>query len=216
MDPKLRQSIRLVATLAIAGLVSGLILVVVFQATLPTIQRNQAEALQRAIFRVLPGTTRTAAMRIEDDRLVTVDDSSAGAGETTVVYTGYDDGGGFVGYAIAGEGAGFMDTVKLIYGFDPERRVITGMNVLESRETPGLGDKIVADTDFHRNFEALAVEPEIVPVKKGEKTAADQVDCISGATISSEAVVTILNRSTGDVLPKLDRVTPPTGEQRDE
>ena len=39
------------------------------------------------------------------------------------------------------------------------------------------------------------IEPAILAVKRGAKTQAHEVDCITGATISSEAVVSILNES---------------------
>ena len=52
------------------------------------------------------------------------------------------------------------------------------------------------DEAFLANFEALPVEAGLVPVKKGEKTQANEVDCITGATISSEAIAEILSRST--------------------
>ena len=69
------------------------------------------------------------------------------------------------------------------------------MEVLESRETPGLGDKIYKDMDFVGEFKSLAVEPEIVAVKKGTKTSPNQVDAITGATISSKAIVRIINEA---------------------
>lgn len=185
------SSLRLVATLAGAGLLSGLALVGVFLGTQPRIEANREAALKRAITNVLPGTA-------------TIDPVSPGDGGETI-YRGRSEGGVPLGYAIPAEGPGFMDTIKLIYGFDPERRVIVGMEVLESRETPGLGDKIIADPGFHENFEALEVETGIEAVKKGNKTAANQVDCITGATISSEAVVSILDRSTSRWLPVLGR-----------
>ena len=43
------SSARLVMTLAVAGLLSGVAVVGVYEATLPTITRNKAEALQRAV-----------------------------------------------------------------------------------------------------------------------------------------------------------------------
>ena len=51
-------SLRLIATLAIAGLFSGISIVVAYRATLPRIQANQRAALERAVFEVLPGTVR--------------------------------------------------------------------------------------------------------------------------------------------------------------
>jgi electron transport complex protein RnfG len=68
------------------------------------------------------------------------------------------------------------------------------MEVLESRETPGLGDKIIKDDTFLANFRDLAVDPEVVVVKAG-RSRDNEVDAISGATISSKAVVRIINES---------------------
>jgi len=185
---------RLVATLSTAGLLSGLVLVGVYLATKPRIEQNQAEALQRAIFNVLPGTVETSSLVLEGDRLEPHEGKLSELKGREAIFAGYADGGELLGYAIPGAGPGYMDTIGLIYGYDPGRDVIVGMEVLESRETPGLGDKIITDDDFLSNFDALAVEPEIQPVKGG-KTQPNEVDCITGATISSESVVAILEQS---------------------
>ncbi len=190
------SSVRLAGTLGVAGLISGLVLVAIYLGTLPMIQANQAEALKAAIFRVLPGTASFEAMRVQDGQLAP-DPSAEGKppapGE--IVYAGKNKDGQPVGYAIPAEGNGFMDNIGLIFGFDDKRKVIVGMEVLESRETPGLGDKIILDDYFLSNFKKLAVNPTIVAVKKGEKTEANQVDTITGATISSKAVISILNNA---------------------
>ncbi|MFT5765223.1 MAG: electron transport complex protein RnfG, partial [Saprospiraceae bacterium] len=81
------------------------------------------------------------------------------------------------------------------FGYDDTLKVIIGFEVLESKETPGLGDKIFKDADFQTNFTALAVEPEIVPVKKGAKQKPNEVEGITGATISSKAIVRLLNKT---------------------
>lgn len=194
---------RLVLTLSVAGLCSGLVLVGIYLVTLPRIERNRAEALRAAIFRVLPGTERVEAYVVEDGRLSRFESEEGKLPLGDAVYAGYRGDGSLVGYAVPADGPGFMDTIKLLYGYDPGRGVVVGMQVLESRETPGLGDKIVADPQFHENFKALVVEPSIVPVKRGNKHNPNEVDCITGATISSEAVVSILNKSTQHWLPLL-------------
>jgi len=117
------------------------------------------------------------------------------AKDEPVVYGGYDDAGTFVGYAMPGAGPGFQDTIAILYGFKPAEKLVVGMEVLESRETPGLGDKIYKDMDFVDEFYSLAIEPEIVAVKKGTKTADNHVDAITGATISSKAIVRIINET---------------------
>jgi len=195
---------RLVVTLAITGLLSGLILVCVYLVTQPLILRNQAEAMRKAIYRVLPGAESISTFVLQDGGLAPFEAVGDEMPAGDAVFAGRLEDGRLIGYAIPAEGAGFMDTVKLIYGYDPAHRAIIGMQVLDSRETPGLGDKIIFDEHFHANFVELKVEPEIVPVKKGEKVNPNEVDTITGATISSLAVVTILNDGSEKWLPLLE------------
>ena len=76
--------------------------------------------------------------------------------------------------------------------------------MLESKETPGLGDKIEKDENFLANFILLDVTltedlqglvNEVIPVKSGEKENPWEVDGITGATISSRAIANIINES---------------------
>lgn len=199
VTPSPKESARLVLTLAVAGLFSGLCIVGAYVGTLGKIRENQARALREAVFQVVPGSSRLQPLVEQGDALVPAPEHAAGQGGAEGgdaeqrIYAAYDDAGAFRGYAIPAEGSGFQDTIALIFGFDPARRVIVGMQVLESRETPGLGDKIAKDPAFVANFEALEVAPEIRLVKNGARTAANEVDSITGATISSKAVVRILN-----------------------
>ena len=64
-------------------------------------------------------------------------------------------------------------------------QAVVGIRVLESRETPGLGDRIETDPDFLANFERLDVSLDadgarplhpIEAVKQGQKEHAWQVD----------------------------------------
>jgi electron transport complex protein RnfG len=181
------SGLRLVGTLTLAGLVSGTAIVGVYEVTLPMIEANNARALERAVFKVTPGSARMLGLVVDEAGVRAV-----GEGETPDVYASYDDAGALVGYAIPGEGAGFQDTIRLIYGYDPGGGRIVGMEVLESRETPGLGDKIYKDEAFVGAFSALEVSPGIVCVKAGEASAPNEVDAITGATISSKAVVSII------------------------
>jgi electron transport complex protein RnfG len=180
---------RLVLTLAIAGFLSGLGLAGVYELTRPAIERNQAERRERAVLTVVPGATTMQRLVWEADafRPARADERAVGL----AVFAAYDAEGSFKGYAIEGEGAGFQDAIRLIFGYDPARRMVIGMQILESRETPGLGDKIYKDEEFVANFQDLAVEPAIELVKDG-RTAQNEVDAITGATISSRAVVRII------------------------
>ena len=183
---------RLVATLAVAGLISGVAIIGIYEVTLPTITINKARELREAVAKVLPGVTQIQKLVYRNGELIP---SAETEKDEQAVYGGYDDDDSFIGYAIPGAGPGFQDTIGLLYGYKPDLRLVTGMEVLESRETPGLGDKIYKDADFVANFKGLAIEPEIVAVKKGKKSKPNEVDAITGATISSKAVVRIINET---------------------
>jgi len=80
---------------------------------------------------------------------------------------------------------------------------VLGMKVLASRETPGLGDKIEKDSDFVSQFDGPEVP--LVGVKSSRSTgAANEVDMITGATISSRTVITIINRRLERLRPILE------------
>lgn len=195
--PKEPGSLRLITTLGIAGFFSGLLLVSVFLSTQPAIERHRAEALQKAIFKVLPTCTQYQTLEWKDGQLVEATVSETGSAETEDlprVYAGYNAANDFLGFAIQGEEPGFQDIIGAIFGYQPEEKIIVGFEVLESKETPGLGDKIMKDDNWLANFTALQVEPQIELVKEGAGHQANQVEAITGATISSKAIVRLLEK----------------------
>ena len=191
-DTSATSSSRLVVTLALAGLVSGIAIIGIYEATLPTITINKARELREAVFKVVPGAARMQKLVYKNDEFIASVETEK---DEQAIYGGYDDEGIFIGYAIPGAGPGFQDTIGLLYGYKPDRQLVIGMEVLESRETPGLGDKIYKDADFVASFKELLIEPEIVAVKKGKRSMPNEIDAITGATISSKAVVRIINEA---------------------
>ncbi len=191
-DTNSPSSLRLILTLAIAGLVSGVAIIGIYESTLPTITANKARELREAVFKVLPGVSQMQALVYRDSAVVVVEMPDK---DEPVIYGGYDEQGDFVGYAMPAAGPGFQDTIAILYGYNPGEKIVVGMEVLESRETPGLGDKIYKDAVFVAGFSALSVEPEIFAVKKGTKSQPNEIDAITGATISSKAVVRIINEA---------------------
>lgn len=195
------SSFRLISSLGIAGFFSGLLLVSAFIYTRPLIEANKKEALRVAIFKVLPGCDSYSALILIDNKLIKVSDTetdnnkSSEDAEAKQIFAGFDSSGSLIGFAIPASEPGFQDIIGAIYGFEARKQIIIGFEVLESKETPGLGDKIFKDPDFKTNFIALSVEPEIVGVKKNEKTSENEVETITGATISSKAVIRMLNNS---------------------
>ena len=209
-NPALAQpsSIALVGTLSMVAMISGFLVVFVYQATLPVITANKKEALERAIFTVIPAATSRENYRVEEGGLTRVDGDDDFAGRQ--VYAGYDDDNQLVGLAIETAAQGYQDVVRVLYGYSPACQCITGITVLESKETPGLGDKIETDKAFLENFRALdgqlnagktALANEIRTVKNGSKKNAWEIDGISGATVTSKAIGRMLNDSAKAMFP---------------
>ncbi|MFW5878462.1 MAG: FMN-binding protein [Myxococcota bacterium] len=203
------SSVRLILTLGTTGFLSGLCLVLVFLATAPAIERNRIAAIERAVFEVLPGAESFEILEADQEGGVALLEEGEKA-SGPVVYAGKDDRGRLVGYAVPGSGPGFQDTLEILVGWDHARERVVGMAVLESRETPGLGDKIISDTDFTSSFLDLSVEPAAVVVAPGSREGDNEVDGISGATISASAVVRIVNETISawkDRLPDEDTLS---------
>jgi electron transport complex protein RnfG len=195
----------LVRAMFVVGLVCSLLIATTYEVTRPVIARNREVALAEAVYQVLPGGAALQAY------VMTAAGEVETSGEGERFFAAYDEQGTLVGWAIVAEGNGFADKLKLLYGYMPETQAIVGMAVLESRETPGLGDLIEKDPQFLANFEALsvaldeegAVAEPIQWVKPGQKHHPWEIDGISGATISSKAVAQILHDSSLTWVPLL-------------
>lgn len=199
------NSFAMLRTMVGLGILCGFLIVVTYEGTLPRVEKLKAEALERAIFNVIPGITSTKAFTWQADEFVLVGES----GEN-VLYAGYDDNGRLKGIAIEASGQGYADIIRILYGYNPTTQKVIGFYVLESKETPGLGDKIEKDVQFLENFNGLDVsltedfsqlENKIVPVKSGTKQNLWEVDGITGATISSRAIANIINTSAQEWAP---------------
>lgn len=194
------------------GVVCGLLIVGVFELTRPVIERNKAEALQRAIFQVLPGAQSTATFQAADDGAFHEVEGRVEGG--SLVYAAYDAERRLLGVAVEAQGMGYQDVIRVIYGYSFAEDALIGIQVLESKETPGLGTKIETDPDFLKNFERLDVSltgdgsqlaNPIEFVKPGKKEQPWQIDGITGATISSTAIASILSKSASYWIPRIRR-----------
>ncbi|NNF22759.1 MAG: FMN-binding protein [Saprospiraceae bacterium] len=160
---------------------------------------NKEAAIQKAIFNVLPECDSFSIMELKNNVLTEksiLDDGKEEEDKSRqFIYAGYDSENELIGFAIPGDQAGFQDIISAMFGYDAVQQTIIGFEVLESKETPGLGDKIFKDAEFKNNFIRLETKPEVLFAKKGEKVKENEVEGITGATISSKAVVELLKNN---------------------
>jgi electron transport complex protein RnfG len=210
-----REDLAALRAVVGVGALCGLLIAVAYEWTRPLIARNRAAALQRAIAQVLPGTSASRAFTLGPDEVFApLEPGAAAAAGARVVHAGYDAAGRFVGVAIPGEGPGYQDVIRLLWGYSPAQQAVVGLYVLESRETPGLGDRIAFDPVFLRNFERLdeatgALRHAVVAVRSGGggggARAPWQIDVITGATVSSRAVARIVGEGAAYHAPRVTR-----------
>jgi electron transport complex protein RnfG len=182
---------KLLATLAIAGAAAGWLVVTVYQITLPTIQRYAGAKVEGAVREVLKSPARWDTLYLVNDKLTAAPPAGVDARELTKAFVGRDSEGKRTGVAVTAQGPGFQEIMSLMVGFDPATGAIIGIKVLEEKETPGLGDKIENDPGFLPQF-ADRVAP-VKGVKGRSGTPPSEVQTITGATISSRAVIRVVN-----------------------
>ncbi len=172
----MKKIAKMVLTLTFLGLVSGLVLSLVSNYADPKIEQNKQEALREAIYYVVQPT--------EDYEKKTVDGK--------IIYETYNASGQLAGYAFTASGGGYQGTIRLMAGVGPKLQEIKGIQILESSETPGLGGKIRGE-GFKGQFRGLQV-PGKLGLVKSEEPETGEIQAITGATISSRAVVNIINK----------------------
>jgi electron transport complex protein RnfG len=174
---------KMIVTLSVIGLISGGVLALVYQWALPCIVENQVRATDAAVFAVVPGTKSYKKHT---------------AGDLTY-FECFGPRRGRTGTAILCSGNGYQGEIKLMVGVNADFSRFTGMTVLEQVETPGLGARI-ADKKFADQFRGLAARPPIAYVKGVAPSKPNQIEAITGATISTRAVVNIINRTVKEWL----------------
>lgn len=207
------DSVRMVRTLVTVATLSGIVIVLAYRGTLPFIEANEAAAIEQAVFEVVPDAIRRVTFGVTPEGELTPFDPKSGRTLSARIHAAYTESGALAGVAIEASAKGYSDVIKGLYGYDPHRQVITGLCILENKETPGLGDKIAKDPAFLANFDGMDVRVDeggapvhpITAVKPGQKTESWQIDGISGATISTQAVATMLRDSAARVIPVIRR-----------
>lgn len=173
----MRKEYHMIISLTIVILVAGGVLAGTYVSTQKDIARNLENAKKKALAAVLPNVSDFEEKKIDDK---------------TSILTGKDNEGNVMGYGVLLEGGGFQGPIKLMVGFNEDGSEITGIEVLENVETPGLGNRIVEEW-FKAQFRGTVPPVEVVKGQKPQNKS--QVEAITGATISSKSVANIVNKA---------------------
>ncbi len=151
--------------------------------TQPYIEKNKQKEIDKAIKEVVPGV-KTSKIIIDESKFK--------------VFQTMNDKEEKIGYAIYIVGTGFQDMITLMFGVDNDFKTLYSLDVLDQKETPGLGAKITDKNEFLQFWKNRDIEGEIKlvkPPKSLNELKNNEVNAISGATISSRSVVKIINNA---------------------
>lgn len=131
--------------------------------------------------------------------------------EEILYYKGYKDKK-LIGVAYKASGKGYSSIIETIVGMDLDGRIF-GIKIISQNETPGLGSRIVEVTEEATLADILKGKRPKVEARKpwfGEqfknrnvRNLDKEVQAITGATISSEAVIKSVKEKGIEILQEL-------------
>ena len=172
-------------------LVAGLLLGLVHEVTAGPIAIQQERARNEACQAVFAEGESFDALDYDAEGLSAAL-SDAGITKTTVnaIMSAKDASGADLGYVVDVSNAeGYGGDVGVMVGVTTDGS-ISGISFLELAETAGMGMK-AKEAEFYTQYEGIQAE-EVVYTKTG-KSAPNEIDAISGATVTTAAVTKDVN-----------------------
>ena len=195
---KIKYFIQQSWLLIISAFCFGLLLAIANAAWSPRIEQNRINKLNALAGRLIPDAD---FVPLEEMGVVIEVTSLKGDKKKVEIYKAMA-GEECLGWTINAVGPGFQDKIELIIAVDKDFKTIAGFDVLASNESPGTGDKI-KEKDFRKQFENKSAA-KLELIKSGE-VKDNKILAISGATISSESVVKIINHYIKEVREEMQK-----------
>ena len=178
--------------LIVSAFCFGLLIAVAYSAWSPRIEQNKIEKLNRLMNDLLP---EAITFRVETQLEIKL---SKGKTVKSDIYIALSDSNECLGWAFNAVGPGFQDKIELVIAVDKDFQNFAGFSVLASNETPGFGDKI-KDSFLRCQFDGAPASLLTLAKTGNPQTIDSEIIAITGATVSSEAVVKIFNAYTEQI-----------------
>ena len=176
-------------------LVSGLLLGAVYGMTkdqIDSIKNASTIASYQQVMAAESYDDETYAETLEIAKSEGTVSADNGGAELLSVVAAKDASGAEIGYIVKAQAAGYGGNVVVVIGVDSDLKV-TGISFPETLpETAGLGQRAL-EPQFYEQFAGKGTN---LSVKKGGGAGESEIDAISGATMTSTAVVNSTNAAT--------------------
>ena len=108
------------------------------------------------------------------------------------IYTAQD---GSIAFEFAGPAS--QGPMSGIIALTSDKEAIKGIAIIQQSETPGLGSRVL-EAENLANFRDKKVVPQLLIVAAGSASADNEVDAITGATLTSKALEKNINKNVQD------------------
>ena len=180
--------------LLVITLVAGLALSAVNEITKEPIAKAEETARLEAYETVFPDaefeTPQDLDVLLEGGQAAIDSVGLTGCTVSDILYAN-DANGEKIGYVVAAVSPnGYGGDISVAVGIDAKTSTITGFSVLSNSETAGLGARCTED-EFVSQF--AGKDATSIEYVKGGGAAGNQIDAISGATVTTNAVTEAVN-----------------------
>lgn len=174
----MKENLKLGFILCIITAVAGLFLGLANELTKDVIAQN-AKMSKEDVAYILPGATTIKDFEFDKESEEFVTEAYEISSDSQVI-----------GYAIKSVSKGYGGEIDVLVGIKSDGE-LGGVKVLSQSETPGLGAK-VEEENFIGQYRDMPIADSL-KVVKGSKSNDNEVEAITGATISSNAVTKAVN-----------------------
>lgn len=183
MSESNKDTAIVIGKLVLIACVAALLLAITYIPTQAQLEQNRIAAQQAILAELIPGA--------EDFDPVEGPVNAEGQAEI-LYYRALDGSGNIVGYAFFQRQTGYGGPIMVAGAVDPSFSNVLGMDILSHEETPGLGARITTPA-FQNQFNGAPVQ------QLSLRSAGGSIDAITGATVSSQAVVSALNTKISQI-----------------
>jgi len=179
----MKEKILMILFILLLGSVLSTTLVSVDKYTAPLIEKNKTRKLYVSILKALDITfTEDKVDKAFEENVITKKQ------EEINFYIAR--AGGDIAFEI--KGSGLWGPVHGIIALRPDLKTIKAITIIHQEETPGLGGRI-GESDFLNKFKSKKILPRLIIQPPGKASKNNEVDGITGATLSCKAFEQILN-----------------------
>ena len=181
--------VKMIAFVLILATILTGALIAVEGLTKPIITRNEAIKIKRSVLAALDVDYEEGALESTFDAHVT----SVDKGSRTFFVTREK------AVAFSFLGAGLWGPIRGVLAVEPDGETVKGITIVHQEETPGLGSRI-AEEPYLKAFRAKRLVPRLTITDEGKASGDSEIDGITGATLSCQAFVRILNEESAACL----------------